>query len=180
MDFVNTFRERWQRQVETLVTPSDLAAWLVQADLAPAPPPVSNQLLTDARELREAIDSGIQAQLGGATAPRKAVETLNVWLPRAETPPRLVATGDGRLALGPTEASDATQHAVGLIALDAAHMLGTDERERIRVCASQTCSARFYDRSRSGQRLWCSMRGCGNVEKARRHRARAREEQLGS
>ena len=176
MDFVNTFRERWQRQVETLVTPSDLAAWLVQADLATSPPPVSDQLLASARDLREAIDAGIQAQLSGAITPRKAVETLNLWLPRAETPPQLVSTDDGRLALEPTAARDAGQHAVGLIALDAARMLGTDERERVRVCASQTCSARFYDRSRSGRRLWCSMQGCGNVEKARRHRARARDE----
>ncbi len=180
MDFVNTFRERWQRQVETLVTPTDLAAWLVQADLAPAPPPVSDQLLTDARRLREAIDFAVRAQLNGPLAPRKAVATINAWLPRAETPSRLVATDHGRLELGPTEAADAARHAVGLIALDAAHMLGTDERERIRVCASATCSARFYDRSRSGQRLWCSMQGCGNVEKARRHRARARAGRLGS
>lgn len=180
MDFVNTFRERWQRQVETLVTPSDLAAWLVQADLVTSPPPVSRQLLTDARELREAIDTSIQAQLRGASAPRSAVQTLNLWLPRAEAPPRLVATHDGRLSLEPVRASNAAQHAIGLIALDAARMLGTDERDRIRVCASRSCSARFYDRSRSGRRVWCSMQGCGNVEKARRHRARERQERSGA
>ena len=173
LDFVNTFRERWQRQVETLVTRADLAAWLVQAELTPAPPPVSDQLLADARVLREAIDAAVRAQLDGTTAPRKAVATINAWLPRSETPPRLAATA-GRLELGRVKVGRAAEHAVGLIALDAARMLGTDERERIRVCASATCSARFYDRSRSGQRIWCSMQGCGNVEKARRHRARAR------
>ncbi|MEA2137373.1 MAG: hypothetical protein QOG56_523, partial [Solirubrobacteraceae bacterium] len=67
------------------------------------------------------------------------------------------------------------EHALGLIALDAARMLGTaGERARARICASQTCSARFYDRSPAAARVWCSMRGCGNVAKARRHRERAR------
>ena len=174
MDFVNTFRERWRRQVETLVVPSDLAAWLAQADLVSSPPPVSRRLLADARELREAIDSSIQAQLRGVGTPRKALQTLNLWLPRAEAPPQLAATDDGRLSLEPARVSNAAQHAIGLIALDAARMLGTDERDRIRVCASESCSARFYDRSRAGRRVWCSMQGCGNVEKARRHRARAR------
>ncbi len=28
MDLVNTLRERWRREVETLVTPGDLARWL--------------------------------------------------------------------------------------------------------------------------------------------------------
>jgi predicted RNA-binding Zn ribbon-like protein len=54
-------------------------------------------------------------------------------------------------------------------------MLGTDERGRLRICASETCSARFFDRSPAGQRRWCSMRTCGNEAKARRHRARLRD-----
>ncbi|MBI5103754.1 MAG: CGNR zinc finger domain-containing protein [Solirubrobacterales bacterium] len=57
--------------------------------------------------------------------------------------------------------------------LDAAHVLGTPERRaRLRICASETCSARFYDRSPAGVRRWCSMRTCGNAAKARRHRRR--------
>jgi predicted RNA-binding Zn ribbon-like protein len=53
-------------------------------------------------------------------------------------------------------------------------MLGTDQRSRIRICASETCSARFFDRSPAGLRRWCSMRTCGNEAKARRHRLRLR------
>ena len=35
-----------------------------------------------------------------------------------------------------------------MVALDAARMLGAaEERARIRICGSETCSARFYDRS---------------------------------
>jgi predicted RNA-binding Zn ribbon-like protein len=32
----------------------------------------------------------------------------------------------------------------------------------------------FYDSSRGGPRQWCSMAGCGNRAKARRHYERAR------
>ena len=38
IDFVNTFRERWRRRVETLVTDEDLAEWFVAAELLDAPP----------------------------------------------------------------------------------------------------------------------------------------------
>jgi predicted RNA-binding Zn ribbon-like protein len=56
-------------------------------------------------------------------------------------------------------------------------MLGLEsQRARVRICASETCSARFYDRSPAGVRRWCSMSLCGNVAKARRHRSRRRAE----
>jgi predicted RNA-binding Zn ribbon-like protein len=79
----------------------------------------------------------------------------------------------GVVVLG--SAGDAARRALAVVALDAARMLGRpEERARMRVCASDTCSARFYDRSPAGRRRWCSMRTCGNEAKARRHRARAR------
>src|SRR4051794_41515556 len=37
VDFVNTLRERWRRRVETLVTPDDLARWLVAARVMGTP-----------------------------------------------------------------------------------------------------------------------------------------------
>jgi predicted RNA-binding Zn ribbon-like protein len=78
--------------------------------------------------------------------------------------------------MGEREPSDAARAAVARIGLDAARMLGIEEQaRRVRICASETCSARFYDRSPAAQRRWCSMALCGNEAKARRHRARVRE-----
>ena len=80
-----------------------------------------------------------------------------------------------RPLLGERGAADSPRRALGAIALDAARMLGDPaEAARIRVCASETCSARFYDRSPAGRRRWCSMALCGNEAKARRHRERSR------
>ena len=174
MDFVNTLRERWRRQVETLVTPDDLARWLVRAELLSAPMPVSDRVLGEARELREAIDLSVRAAVAATAAPAAAVTLIDDWLMHAGMRAQL-ALADGQPILTERPAADSPRRALGTIALDAAEMLGlADQRARIRICASAECSARFYDRSPAGRRRWCSMRTCGNVAKARRHRERHR------
>jgi len=162
LDFVNTRRERWRRNVETLTSPQDLAGWLVEAELLADPMPIGRDLLREARDLREAIDVAVMAATARDPVPATAVKRIDEWLVRAGTRPR------------PT---DTPRRALGTIALDAAEMLGLEsQRGRVRICESETCSARFYDRSPAGARRWCSMQRCGNVAKARRHRSRQRAE----
>jgi predicted RNA-binding Zn ribbon-like protein len=175
IDLVNTLRERWRRRVETIVTPDDLGLWLVRAGLLTQAPAVSRAHLREARALREAIDACLQATLAREPAPPPAVAAVDGWLAHAEPRPRLALAGDGTPVLGEREPPDPVRGALGAVALDAARMLGRPtEAARIRVCASETCSARFYDRSPGGRRRWCSMALCGNEAKARRHRERAR------
>lgn len=174
MDLVNTRRERWNRSVETLVTPSDLSGWLAAAGVADPGLRVPAEVLGEARALREALDALVVATVDGRPPGREALRTVDHWLIHAGTRPRLTAE-DGVPVLGERAAADSARRALGTVALDAAHMLGTDERARVRICASPTCSARFYDRSPAGARRWCSMQTCGNQDKARRHRARRRE-----
>ncbi len=135
-------------------------------------PDVASALLESARALREAINAAVVALGESDAGSTSALATIDRWLPAALVPDRLGADDDALPVLTAGRPTDAGRHALGLIARDAAQMLGTDQRDRVRVCASETCSARFYDRSRAGRRRWCSMPGCGNVEKARRHRAR--------
>jgi predicted RNA-binding Zn ribbon-like protein len=175
LDLVNTLRERWRRRVETLVTPDDLGLWLLRAGVVAEPLPVAPEVLDEARALREAIDACVSALVHDAAPPAGAVGQIDRWLVHAGTRPQLALGADGRPALGERAAADSPRRALGAIALDAARMLGApDERARVRICASDTCSARFYDRSPAGRRRWCSMRTCGNEAKARRHRDRAR------
>jgi predicted RNA-binding Zn ribbon-like protein len=178
VDFVNTHRERWRRNVETLVTPGDLADWLVRAEVmdADAPAAVTEEVLGQARDLREAIDALVVAAIAGRPAPPAAVTLVDDWLVFAGARPQLVVDpASGAPRLTERAAADSPRRALGMVALDAAQMLGTPEqRGRIRICASETCSGRFYDRSPAGARRWCSMRTCGNEAKARRHRARHR------
>ena len=175
VDLVNTLRERWHRRVETLVTPGDLGLWLVRAQLAPSPPRVTRALLQETRDLREAIDLCMEAAIAGCAAPRAAVREIDAWLAEAAPPPHLAIAETGAIVLGERRTADPARRAVAAIALDAARMLGTPaQAARVRICASPTCSARFYDRSPAGRRRWCSMALCGNEAKARRHRERHR------
>jgi len=175
IDLVNTLRERWRRRVETLVTPDDLGLWLVRVQLLPAPPRVTRARLGEARELREAIDRCVQAALARDAAPPAAVTVIDGWLAHAAARPALAVAADGTPVMQELTSADAVRHALGAVALDAARMLGTPaEAARIRICASETCSARFYDRSPAARRRWCSMALCGNEAKARRHRERSR------
>ena len=176
LDLVNTRRERWGRAVETLVTPADLGAWLVDAAVVARPPArVPRTVLLEARELREAIDALTVACVEARPAPAAAVALVDRWIARAGTRLALVRGGDGLPTLTERGPADSPRRALGEIALDAARMLGTaEERVRVRVCGAEDCSARFYDRSPAGRRRWCSMERCGNVAKARRHRARQR------
>jgi predicted RNA-binding Zn ribbon-like protein len=175
LDLVNTLRERWWRRVETLVTPEDLVHWLVATQLLEAPEPVTPADLSRARALREAIDAAVVAATDGRPLPAGTDVALAAAL--AAAPPRdVVALTPAGLTAAVERDGTAVQRALAALALDAAAMLSPDGIGRIRICASETCSARFFDRSPAGRRRWCSMQECGNVEKARRHRRRARDE----
>jgi predicted RNA-binding Zn ribbon-like protein len=174
LDLVNTRCERWHRDIECLASPDDLVDWLVAARLLPERMPASRALLAQARGLREAIDIEVRAAVADAPADPAAVRQIDRWLVHAGTWPMLRTDADGVAVLAQRELADSPRRALALLALDAARMLGTPaERARVRICDSETCSARFFDRSSGAGRRWCTMRGCGNAEKARRHRARA-------
>jgi predicted RNA-binding Zn ribbon-like protein len=174
LDLVNTRRERWRRNIECLSNPEDVVDWLVALRLLPTRAPASRALLAQARGLREAIDTGVRAAVADAPADPIAVGLIDRWLEHATARPVLRTRADGAVVLAQGEPADSPRRALALIALDAAHMLGTPaERARVRICGSERCSARFYDRSSGAGRRWCTMKGCGNAEKARRHRARA-------
>ena len=44
---------------------------------------------------------------------------------------------------------------------------------RFKLCQDPSCRASFFDSSRNGSKIWCSMELCGSRNKMRRHRAKA-------
>ena len=178
LDLVNTLRDRATAPRETLDTPSDLGAWLAAAGLLEAAGPPPAAVLEEACELRAAIDAAVTAVVAGATVPARALTRIDDWLVHAGSRPLLALGADGLPVLGERPPADSPRRALGTIALDAATLLGTPaERARLRICASETCGTRFFDRSPAGARRWCSMRTCGNEAKARRYRERERAPQ---
>src|ERR671924_2109921 len=80
LDFVNTRRERWRRDVECLLSVDEVVTWLVRARLLPQPMRAPASVLAEARTLREAIDAGVRAAVEG-TAPGPAViGHIDEWL----------------------------------------------------------------------------------------------------
>ena len=168
-DLVNTLRERAGRRIETLVTPADLVGWLNAARVLADPgAPCDARRLDGARRLREAIDACVAATVERNPAPACSVQVIDAVLSR----PALIATDIGAPLLIDGDEGDPVRAALATVALDAARMLGTVERDRIRICAGVSCSARFYDRSPGGRRRWCSGQSCGNSARVRAHRAR--------
>ena len=159
----------------TLTTPDDLATWLRDAGLLAEPGALPPALLGEARALRAAIDAAVLATVAGEPLDPAAVTLIDDWLVHAGSRPQLRLDRRGHAVLGERPEADSPRRALGTVALDAANLLGRPEEvARLRVCAAEGCSARFYDRSPGGRRRWCSMRTCGNAAKARRHRARGR------
>jgi predicted RNA-binding Zn ribbon-like protein len=175
LDFVNTRRERWRRDVECLLSVEEVVVWLVRAGLLSQPMRAPASVLGEAHELREAIDAGVRAAVERRPPDPLAVSRIDGWLALAGSNPALRTDPSGRPVLSERRRAQSPRIALGMVAFDAARMLGIDiERARVRICASDTCSARFYDRSPAGRRRWCSMALCGNQAKARRFRERRR------
>src|SRR4051812_16916091 len=115
LDLVNTLRERWRRQVETLVTPADLGLWLARAGVLAEPLPVTPDVLEEARALREAIDACVTATVQAAPPPADAVALIDRFLVHAGARPQLVLDHAGRPALSERPAADSPRRALGAI-----------------------------------------------------------------
>jgi predicted RNA-binding Zn ribbon-like protein len=172
LDLVNTRRDRERSGAEYLCEAADLADWLRAAgrgDLA-----VNAGALAQAQELREAIDAGVRAAVAGQPFPVAELETLNRWLAAAPViSPQLRLSG-GVAVLRSPEIPRTVAQVLSDIARDAAELLGTSQRSRLRICPGPGCAGRFTDDSPAGRRRWCSMAVCGNRSKAATHRQAVR------
>jgi predicted RNA-binding Zn ribbon-like protein len=191
LDFVNTCRNREAGRrdgvAEYLREPADFAAWLgaaglvpagqvsegpVPAGLVPAGEAVDQETLAGALALREAIDVAVTATVAAGGVPENAVRCINEWI--AAGPERPVLRMEAGFAvLSAPRAVRTPRGALALVAADAAELLGTGLRDRLRICPGPGCHGRFLDGSPAGRRRWCSMAACGNRSKAAAHRQAA-------
>lgn len=177
LDFVNTVEWRGMPEpAERLTDYSELLIWAETAETigrkarlrlesaAGRRPDAAAAALAEAIALRETL-----AELFTADAPRPAlVERLNTWLVRAPERRRLAASGE--VFAWAAERNDAEFLApLWPVVWSAADLLVSGRTARVRSCADRRCAWLFLDTSRSRHRRWCSMEGCGNRAKARRH-----------
>jgi predicted RNA-binding Zn ribbon-like protein len=164
-----------------------LALWASQAGLLSEPqmqqllqeaahrPEAAQVILERAVELREAIYRIFSSTAGGQSPAMVDLALLNSMLPKAL----------GRLQITPSGAGFTWRWMMGEeISLDqilwpvlgsSASLLTSAQLDRVKICEDDRgCGFLFLDTSRNRSRRWCSMTGCGNRARVRRHRKRQR------
>jgi len=187
LDFANTLEWRGSaRERDWLTGYEALVAWALRAGAvdgreaeelrayADWAPGSAAEVLAEARALREAVYLVAAALAAGGTPEALEVadlEALNRRLAPLLGETRLSATAGGLVpAWG--GASDDLARVLWPVARSAFDLLSGNAAGRLRECAGSDCHWLFLDRSKNGSRRWCAMSNCGNLAKARRHRAR--------
>jgi predicted RNA-binding Zn ribbon-like protein len=109
--------------------------------------------------------------------PGEVIDRLNRVLATDQRFGSITATGPGIVAFTERRRWRDSRQLLVPPAEALASLLVSGDRSLIRKCESPSCTLFFYDRTKSHARRWCSMAVCGNREKVRNHRRRARYSQ---
>jgi len=156
---------------EQLSSPAALDAWLGERGLTTGTPAASPADLRRAVEVREALRAML-AYNNGHELDEGAVETLDVAAARAKLGPRFAAGSPPVLE----PAAVGVDGALGRILAIVFGAMSDGSWERLKVCRADTCRWAFYDWTKNHSGSWCVMRVCGNREKVRTFRSRARDQ----
>ena len=165
-DFVNTLHKDPAGDEEELGTPSDLTEWLRGNGLLEAGRAGARDLLRSI-ELREAL------RLLLLEHNEVEVDTAQAWAVLDEVACRgrvQLRYADGAPALVP--ATPGVAGALGRIVAAVHGAVADGSWHRLKACRAGDCEWAFVDSARNQSRAWCSMRSCGNREKARAFRRR--------
>ena len=154
---------------EELSDPNTLQGWLVAHGLMEPGQPVTEGDLKHAIAVRESIRGLIGVNSGGRVYPVD-IATLNEAAAASWLRPRFGADGKARLE----PEAGGVAGAMGRIVAAVFAAMGEEDWQRLKLCGSSTCRWAFYDRSRNHSSRWCTMASCGNRQKARRFRQRAK------
>jgi predicted RNA-binding Zn ribbon-like protein len=164
-DFVNTLDDG----EEALATPADLGRWFVEHGLAAAELRASRDDVTETHAVREALRTLLLANNDVAVDVAAATAALDAAARHARVELRFV---DGAPAL--IAGATGVPGALGQILAAVSAMTGDGTWARLKACRARDCEWAFVDNAKNQSRAWCSMRSCGNREKARVFRERRR------
>jgi predicted RNA-binding Zn ribbon-like protein len=184
LDFSNTWEDRSDPSCDLLGGYPDLVSWAAHGGLLSgsetevlcrrAGTRQAAAVFEEAVGVRDAIYRIFSGRAAGHDPGAIDIEVLNRALAGAMAKLRL--RPGGRCCswqwAGPEDALD---RMLWPVVRSAADLLTSEEADRVKECASETCSWLFLDTSRNRRRRWCDMATCGNRAKARtyyrRHRA---------
>jgi len=166
-DFVNT-RDLLDGE-EHLGTPEELDGWLETHSLSRGDAKATPADLQRAIELREALRQLLLEHTGVEVDRDTASGTLD----RAARRARIELCFE-RCSGALTPAAWGIDAALGRIVIQVHHAMTDGSWERLKACRASDCEWAFIDNARNHSRAWCSMKSCGNREKARAFRERHR------
>ena len=177
-DFVNSldlrqYTEKGKQHEghDELVTASRLEEWMRERRLLGARSHVSAPAHRLALRLRAAIRDYLQLAPQDRSAQSQSIVQLNEL--SSAFPLTVGVSHGGRISLEPAPGSSALAGVLAEIYLLAV----TGRLERLKVCSSPECRWVFFDRSKPGNRRWCSAALCGNRHKTRSYRLRQRNKE---
>jgi predicted RNA-binding Zn ribbon-like protein len=175
LDFVNTASGRSVGPLrEKLVTYPDLVTFAERVEIvderqgrrlrksASDSPRRAEAVLERAHALREAVYRVFTGS--DASGDDLALVSKEAGLAAAQR--HLAGSSGGYTYAWPK--TDDPERVLWPVALAAAELLTSSERERVKECAADNCNWLFLDMSRNRSRRWCDMKVCGNRAKARR------------
>ena len=166
-DFVNTLHKDPAGNEEELTTPAELVRWLSAHALLGGKGRATARDVQAAVQLREALRVLLLANNGVEVDTAPAYGVLDAAARRARVELRFGSAGPG---LAPGAAG--VRGALGGIAAAVQAALADGSWPRLKACRARDCEWAFLDTAKNQSRAWCSMRSCGNREKARAFRRR--------
>ena len=166
--FVNTVELDEGPEDDELTDPDTLVAWFAERGLCQQGARATQAELERAIVVREGLRAVLDGHNGGEPDP-EAVAALEA------------ATDHASLRASFTGAQPELTPVCGGIDAGLARLLAAvttaaadGSWQRLKACADEECRWAFYDHSRNRSGRWCSMATCGNQQKARTYRERAR------
>ena len=156
--------------LDLLGTPDGANAWLTDRDLAPLGFGMREQCAAQLRALREQLRALVAAHVDELPPPDSALAAVNDAMTRVPTASLLrwdAGRGLRREASHPV--TQALDHALAALAVDAADLLTGPDAPLLAACGAPSCQ-RYLLRTH-GRRQWCSVR-CGDRVRAARAYAR--------
>lgn len=170
LDFINSEYGTGEERHDCFEDNLSVIDWLETAGLVPKGTEAPDDLLFEARQLRDAARAVVHAAMKSVAANLTVINKVLL----AGRPEIALQWDENTQRYRVDVCSDALSSA-GLLwpIADALVKLVTDDKfEYVRQCEAHNCILLFHDLSKSHRRRWCSMATCGNRMKVAAYRNR--------
>ena len=166
VDFINTSPGSELHPTDKLPNAHAFRRWLIAGNVAGADSILlesedQDRCWSFALAYRALLRKGIAALVAGNALPEALIPKTNMLLSAPDNADRIVEeNGVFRHATAPKFQSPRTLMIP--VARSFASLLTEADKARLRECRNPACGLYFFDTSKSGTRVWCSLDLCGN------------------